>query len=104
MKKVFNAYNEEYVKEYVGELKDGLPHGQGAITYNNGDKYVGKFKDGELDGQGTYTFGDGPNKGDKYVGEYKDAKRHGKGTYTFEDGKVLKGTWIDDKFVDKSLN
>ena len=77
MKKVFNAYNEEYVKEYVGELKDGLPHGQGAITYNNGDKYVGEFKDGELDGQGTYTF---------------------------EDGKVLKGTWKDDKFVDKLLN
>ena len=77
MKKVFNAYNEEYVKEYVGELKDGLPHGQGVITYNNGDKYVGEFKDGELDGQGTYTF---------------------------EDGKVLKGTWKDDKFLDKSLN
>lgn len=104
MKKVFNAYNEEYVKEYVGELKDGLPHGQGTYISKNGDKYVGEHKDGKRHGQGTYTFGDGPNKGDKYVGEYKNGLRHGQGIFTFEDGKVFKGTWKDNEFVDKLLN
>ena len=32
--------------KYVGEVKDGVPHGQGTYTSSDGDKYVGEFKDG----------------------------------------------------------
>ena len=55
---------------YVGELLDGIPHGQGTWTHPDGDKYVGEWKDGEKHGQGTYTGADG----DKYAGEFKDGK------------------------------
>jgi hypothetical protein len=32
--------------KYVGEVKDGLPHGKGTKTFADGDKYVGEWKDG----------------------------------------------------------
>ena len=48
----------------------GKKHGQGTLTYLNGEKYVGEFEDGKKHGQGTYTFSDGR----KYVGEFKDGK------------------------------
>ena len=32
--------------KYVGEFKDGKPHGQGTMTSSDGTKYVGEFKDG----------------------------------------------------------
>jgi len=80
--------------KYVGEWKDGKKHGYGTLTYLNGEKYVGEFKDGEKHGQGTYTFSDGR----KYVGEYKDDKKHGHGTFTFPDGKKYVGGWKDSKY------
>ena len=36
--------------EYVGEWKDGLPHGQGTATLSDGEKYVGEWKDGKIHG------------------------------------------------------
>ena len=44
---------------YIGELKDGKPHGQGIRTGENGVKYVGEWKDGLFHGQGTYTHANG---------------------------------------------
>lgn len=48
-----------YGREYVGEYKDGLYHGQGTLIWANGDKYVGEFKEGLQHGQGTLTLADG---------------------------------------------
>ena len=45
--------------KYVGEWKNGRPHGQGTLTYANGDKYVGEYKDGDKHGQGTLTYANG---------------------------------------------
>ena len=42
---------------------------QGTVA-GNGNKYVGEFKDGEYHGQGTLTFPDG----EKYVGHFEDSK------------------------------
>lgn len=39
---------------YEGAIKDGLPHGQGSIVYNNGDKFVGSFVNG-WEVKGTFT-------------------------------------------------
>ena len=39
------------------------------FTWGNGDKYVGKYQDGKRHGQGTITWADG-----QYVGEWKEAK------------------------------
>ena len=38
---------------YIGEVVDGLPHGQGTWTYPNGNKYVGEYKNGKKNGKGT---------------------------------------------------
>ena len=52
-------------EKYSGEYKDGLKHGQGTYTWNDGEKYEGEYKDGKKNGQGTYTW----NDGGKYEGE-----------------------------------
>ena len=94
-------------RKYVGEFKDGKPHGQGTFTYSNGDKYVGEFKDGIRHGQGTLTYVDG----DKYVGEFRRGEFHGLGKYKCssikEDlgildckpGRIIKGIWEDNRLV-----
>jgi hypothetical protein len=78
---------------YIGEVVDGLPHGQGTWTYPNGNKYVGEYKNGKKNGKGTYTWPDGH----KYVGEFKDGKRHGQGTYTWADGRKYVGEYKNGK-------
>ena len=30
---------------YVGDYKDGMPNGQGTLSFPNGDTYVGEWKD-----------------------------------------------------------
>lgn len=116
----YDTYTWPSGSKYVGEWKDGMPHGQGTFTLTNGDKYVGEYKDGNRHGQGTYVFftegggyvgeykdnqrsGQGtytlPN-GDKYVGENLDGNRHGQGIYTFIDGSPpQEGIWENNKFV-----
>jgi hypothetical protein len=79
---------------YTGELKDGLPHGQGTAIFPNGGKYVGEFKDGMYNGHGTETW---PN-GEEFVGEFKD-NVPGRGTMIYPDGTVVKGRWENDEFI-----
>jgi hypothetical protein len=38
---------------YIGEVKDYIRHGKGALMLKNGEKYVGDFCDGKCDGFGT---------------------------------------------------
>jgi len=83
--------DEKKNSKYVGEVKYGIPYGQGTLTYLNGNKYVGEVKYGIPYGQGTYTF---PN-GDKYVGEWKDGEKHGQGTYTWSNGDKYVGEYKD---------
>ena len=67
--------NKDFGK-YEGEIKNGLPNGQGKITYHNpfdgkpDGFYEGEWKDGKKHGQGTFTW----SHGDNYVGEYKDGE------------------------------
>ena len=89
-KGVESLNNEDYGK-YEGEIKNGLPNGQGTRTYYTGEKYVGEWKDGKKHGQGTETYPDGR----KYVGKWKDGKENGQGTYTAPDGAKLVGEWKD---------
>jgi hypothetical protein len=79
--------------KYIGEHKDGKPDGQGTGMFANGDRYIGEHKDGKFNGQGTYTFA----SGNKYVGEHKDGKKHGQGTYTFVQGNGYTGEWREGK-------
>ncbi len=39
---------------YVGDIKNGKPHGYGSMLFGNGHMYYGQFKAGLFDGQGIY--------------------------------------------------
>ena len=62
-------------ESYEGEYRNGKRHGDGELTFANGEKYTGEHKFGKRDGQGTHVI---PN-GIKYVGTYRDGKRNGEG-------------------------
>ena len=79
---------------YVGEWKDALPHGRGALTSPN-VSYVGEWKDGTQNGQGTLTSAVGV----KYVGEFKDGKYHGQGTLSAPNGTTFSGYYMNDQYV-----
>jgi len=78
-------------------IKGDCNNGYGTYTYANGNKYVGEYKNGKPHGQRTYTWANG----NKYVGEFKDAKRNGLGTYTFANGTVDKGIWKNNKLIER---
>ena len=114
--KWFKNGNKKTDEKYVGEIRNGLPNGQGTFTWSSGSKYVGEFKDGKRNGQGTFTLPDGsmyvgewkdwkpdgqgtlisPN-GEKYAGKWKDGKRKGQGTFTYSDGDKYVGEYKDGK-------
>ena len=91
--------NEKKNRWYVGEIKNGLPNGQGRYYQIAGWKYVGEWKDGKKHGQGTFTYLDDFGK---YVGEFKNDKRHGQGTYYQGEGP-FKGEWYEGEFKDGTL-
>ena len=78
---------------YEGEVKDGLPNGQGTSYWANGDRYEGEFKDGKFNGQGTLYFA----YGHRYEGEFKDGIIHGQGTFYSKNGNVYRGKWIHNQ-------
>ena len=62
--------NEKTDSKYVGEIRNGIPNGQGTFIWIDGTKYEGEWKDGKENGQGTWNYLDGG----KNVGEWKDGK------------------------------
>ena len=78
---------------YKGEYKNGLPNGQGTMTFLNGEKYVGQWENGLANGHGTNVW----PSGEKYTGEWKDNKQHGKGTNILPNGEKYIGQWLDGK-------
>lgn len=82
---------------YIGEVKNGQPHGKGTMTYNKDETYQGNWANGKKSGYGKYiykTYSD--NKGDTkelgfyyqeifettYQGYWKNDQYHGTGLYT----------------------
>jgi hypothetical protein len=83
--------------KYVGDFKDGLPHGQGTLTQLEssqelrGSTYSGGWKDGKQHGQGTETI----TGKHKYSGGWKNGYWHGQGTLTYPDGSKYVVEWKD---------
>ena len=70
---------------YEGEVKDGMPDGQGTFYYVDGKPYKGgSFVGGKLQGKGWMYLEDGSN----YKGEFKDDLPDGKGKSFSPDGKM----------------
>ena len=90
--------NKEYQNDwgvgvFTGNLKDGVPNGQGTVRYNDGSEYKGGFHDGLPNGKGTYKNSKGHLV---FEGVYGNGKR-ARGTHYADDGTVLfKGTYNRD--------
>lgn len=56
---------------YTGEIRDGVPHGEGEFVAENESgvlwKYTGEFKDGVFDGSGELLWADGYSEIGTYV-------------------------------------
>jgi len=102
--------NDNY--NYEGERKDGIPHGQGTMFFNNGGRYVGCWKEGTFHGQGTLITSDGTflagswengkmtsgamlMEEKMYVGGFKDLIFQGRGILSFSGNFELCGEFKD---------
>lgn len=82
---------------YEGQVKNGVPHGFGALTYENNVHnhkiYVGEFVDGLPHGLGHLEFHDGR----QYDGMRAKGFLHGKGKlYNPNLGYTYEGMWDND--------
>ncbi len=84
-------------ERYVGELKDGQPHGQGTFIWPNGEKYVGEWRNGQRNGFGRFFWADG----NKYDGQFRNNKKHGQGTLTYANGRQYVGEFKDGQPVNQ---
>ncbi len=101
--------------KYVGEVKDGVPHGYGKHYWPNGELlfegewrndtwhngtiyndvgikvYTGDFRDGDLHGQGKLFYENGKVE---YEGQWYSGLQHGQGTMYDETGNIIySGEW-----------
>ena len=81
---------------YIGEHKNGKPHGNGVKYYGEKTKlklYKGAWVYGRREGTGTLIWKDGS----KYEGEWKEGRRNGYGTMYYKNGNIYRGNWLNDK-------
>lgn len=82
---------------YVGEHKDGKPHGIGTMRFPSDDKsgrksYKGEWRNGLCHGEGAMVYVNG-----MYDGKFSMGVRKGAGIYYFHDGGRYDGDWENDK-------
>ena len=87
------ASNGSLIGIYEGELKNGLPEGQGRYFHIMGFYYNGDWKKGKQNGKGIERG----LQGEIYEGEFKDDKRNGKGILKLADNEIYEGDWVDGK-------
>ena len=85
--------DEKKESNYVGDITNGKPNGQGTETSPEGETYEGEWKDGKKEGQGKFIQVDGS----KYIGEWINGERNGYGTLTSSNGTKYVGKWKDGK-------
>jgi hypothetical protein len=80
---------------YVGTIlvTEGMPHGEGTMTYDSGRVYSGNWVCGQWHGKGKLL---NPN-GDTYEGDFIFDARHGMGVYKWDNGDVYTGDFSQDK-------
>ena len=90
-----NEVNDGFIHfengRYIGDLKDGQPHGKGKMMWNDHTVYDGEWVDGYMHGNGTMTW----PSGKQYIGDWKENVIQGKGKMTYPDGVVYQGMFIN---------
>ncbi len=76
--------------KYMGELKDGSPHGKGKMLWNDHSVYNGEWVNGYMHGNGTMTW----PSGKQYTGEWKKNEITGYGEMTYPDKRFYRGTFV----------
>jgi len=76
-------------RAYMGYMKAGRYHGDGAFLLGRGTKYDGNWKDGRKHGFGTYRWADGT----RYEGEWLNDIQHGHGILEEPDKYRYEGDW-----------
>jgi hypothetical protein len=83
---------------YIGETRNGKPHGKGKKIWNDGENYDGYWVDGKKHGKGKYTWANGKT----YEGDWVDNKKQGKGITISSKGALLyDGDWFNDNYHGK---
>ena len=79
---------------YKGEWVNDMPRGHGVMTFASGNVYDGGWVDNEMSGRGVMTF----PSGRVYDGEWSNSacNGHGKMTYADESESVYEGNWLDN--------
>ena len=81
---------------YTGQMSGGYRHGQGKITFLNGDIYQGSFVYNKLAGGGTYTYKSLEKSGEKITASsFVDGKPHGYGTHIFPFNVQYEGPFVN---------
>jgi hypothetical protein len=75
----------------------GRVTGSGKLTWTNGDSYVGEVKNGEPHGQGTYRL----SNGDTYSGAWERGLKHGHGRLTWARGGAWEGEFRNDQQTER---
>lgn len=89
----FEKVNLPDGSKYIGEIKEGLPHGRGKMIYPDKNIYSGDFANGKHHGSGTLELADGT----KYVGGWKQGLMNGEGILYLPDGAKYSGGFLNGK-------
>jgi hypothetical protein len=76
---------------YTGSVHNGLPQGEGVITWKNGDTFASSFDAGVPTGTATFTS----HEGWKFSGPTTDGKLNGTVFSTSQDGKTSEETFLN---------
>lgn len=77
---------------YLGQMKFGMPNGDGLLFFKEGNIFFGGFVNGRYDGDGAYFSA----QGEKYIGQFKSNQKHGNGQTFFTNGSVHEGQYDTD--------
>lgn len=85
-------------RRYMGELKNGVPHGKGAMAWVDNNKvfeeiYEGDFINGERSGYGIFV----DSYWEEYHGNWYNDYRNGHGVQKYYNGDVYNGQWRNDQ-------
>ena len=84
----FGIWTGDDGSSYEGEWKDGLRHGNGIHIFD-GCRYEGEWKDDFKCGHGEIVTANGF----RYIGDWRGDHYHGKGTYHDPEGHTYEGEW-----------